>query len=725
MAGPFMRYSPVGCPLTADKPLLSPEKISFFPRRSFQLIALIFFLAVLEAGFLAFLPFGFGRALNRALSAAVRGPVRDVLLLPVGRLLLALILISGLGVLRDYLYAGFRGRALMNLRQTLFERLQRMPMAFHAGPESLHLKEEIAASTGVVAAAAAGGISRGLLPFLEALFFTFLIVWTHFAAGIVAVSYWLWTLLAPRAFARREGADATAGTEALDLIDETVRAQPLIRAFGLEPMFAASFRRAGGGYLRAVSRAGFASALASRVPLLGILILHIVTAVMSFFFLFTRAITLANMISLIILTLLLSAALSRLSGWLLLLSKARIALRDIRSRFNDPDTVLDAPDAEVFTGLRREILFDNVQGGITARIPCGQYAAFVGASGSGKTILLNLLLRFENPSSGAIFLDGTPIENFTQASLRSRMGLVAQDHSIFDISLLANIRLGSQDASAESIVGAAGAAGLEPLIARLPRGYETPAGVDGSQLSAEVRQRLALARALLRDPSVLLLDEIGYELDPAREAALQETLRRVTAGRTVIAAASRLACVAGADRIFVLSDGVLSEGGLSDGGLNEGGLSGGRLIAQGTHESLLASCPYYAELWQKQSGFRFSADGRHVDVEPERLQLLPDFEDLPWPCLTELAKCFATEHFPSGRTILVEGDPTDKLYILVRGTVEAWIGEEEAVVMQDGDYFGASMGTVRTLSACTCISLERYHFQRVTSSASAFEAAAD
>jgi ATP-binding cassette subfamily B protein len=333
--------------------------------------------------------------------------------------------------------------------------------------------------------------------------------------------------------------------------------------------------------------------------------------------------------------------------------------------------------------------------------------AFVGPSGSGKSTILNLLMRFHDPTAGFIAIDGHDLRSVTQASLRSRMGVVLQENSMFNVSVFENIRLGKPDASTEAIFAAARAVGLHEFIMTLPRGYETPVGEHGARLSSAQVQRLAIARAILRDPEILLLDEVTSALDPVDEVAVHSTLRSVGKGRTVISVTHRLSTVADAEHIFVFDR--------------------GRIVEQGSHFELLALNGTYANLWRKQAGFTFSADGRHVDVDAPRLKAFPILETLDEEKLAELAPFFATETFMPGREIVRQNDPGDKFYIIARGAVEVWRTEEQSgntkrvAVLQDGDFFGEitlitgfpRTATVRTMTVCTCISLERGQFNRM------------
>jgi ATP-binding cassette subfamily B protein len=241
----------------------------------------------------------------------------------------------------------------------------------------------------------------------------------------------------------------------------------------------------------------------------------------------------------------------------------------------------------------------------------------------------------------------------------------------------------------------------------MPEGYDTVLGEHGARLSAAATQRLAIARAILRDPEILLLDEATSALDPADEIEVSRALRGLAGNRTVIAATHRLSTVADADHIFVLDDGALVE--------------------QGSHYELLAADGVYANLWRKQAGFTFSMDGRHVDVDARRLTAFPILGSLDEEKLAELTPFFATETFAPGREIVRQNDPGDKFYIIARGKVEVWRTEERSgnraslAILQDGDFFGEitlitgfpRTATVRAKTLCTCISLGRGHFNRM------------
>jgi ATP-binding cassette, subfamily B, bacterial len=221
---------------------------------------------------------------------------------------------------------------------------------------------------------------------------------------------------------------------------------------------------------------------------------------------------------------------------------------------------------------------------LSVDIPAGQTVAFVGATGAGKTTLIKLLLRYYEVGEGAVRLDGHDVRDLELADLRRAIGLVSQDVFLFHGTVRDNIAYGSFDAPMERIVAAARIAEAHEFIEALPRGYDTIVGERGQRLSGGQRQRISIARAVLKDPPVLILDEATSSVDNETEAAIQRSLDRISIGRTTIIIAHRLSTVRNADRIFVLE--------------------GGQLVERGTHDELVASGGIYASLWRVQTGER-------------------------------------------------------------------------------------------------------------------------
>ncbi|RZI59601.1 MAG: ATP-binding cassette domain-containing protein, partial [Rubrivivax sp.] len=264
----------------------------------------------------------------------------------------------------------------------------------------------------------------------------------------------------------------------------------------------------------------------------------------------------------------------------------------------NPAAQAQLPASASFTGPRApEILFHGiglafderlpVLRDLQLRIPAGQTTAIVGASGCGKSSLVRLLLRLQEPQCGTILVGGTAITEMPIHSLRAMAAVVPQDVLLLHASVAANIAFGKEDATQPEIERAAQLAGLHELIACLPTGYATIIGERGLKLSGGERQRIAIARAVLRDPLIYILDEATSMLDAATEASLMQRFRDIATGRTTLVIAHRLSTVRHAHQIAVLED--------------------GRVVEIGAHAALIKLGGRYAALWRAQEAARLTA----------------------------------------------------------------------------------------------------------------------
>jgi ATP-binding cassette subfamily B protein len=274
--------------------------------------------------------------------------------------------------------------------------------------------------------------------------------------------------------------------------------------------------------------------------------------------------------------------------------------REIKQSLTDIERMMDVlsqhPEVEDRPGARPLVVsggtirFENVKfhydparlilDGLSFTVPAGKLVAIVGPSGAGKSTVSRILLRFYDVAGGRVTIDGQDIRDVTQASLRAAMGVVPQDTVLFNDTILYNIRYGRPEATDAEVREAARLAQIDEFIKRLPEGYDTMVGERGLKLSGGEKQRVAIARTILKGPPILILDEATSALDSHTEKEIQDALDRVVQNRTTLVIAHRLSTIVGADAILVLDT--------------------GRLVEQGTHAELLAKGGLYASLWNRQ-----------------------------------------------------------------------------------------------------------------------------
>ena len=225
---------------------------------------------------------------------------------------------------------------------------------------------------------------------------------------------------------------------------------------------------------------------------------------------------------------------------------------------------------------------DEVLHGVSLKLPQGSFTALVGPSGGGKSTVAKLIARFWDVSSGEIEIGGVNVKDMPLSQLSEYVSFVTQDNFLFRCSLMENIRLGNPGATDEQVKAAARAAQCEEFIQKLPQGYDTPAGEAGRRLSGGEKQRIAIARMMLKNAPIVILDEATAFTDPENEDKIQQSIAALTRGKTLLVIAHRLSTIKNADNIVVLKDGAIA--------------------AQGTQEQLLNTCPLYQDMWQAHIG---------------------------------------------------------------------------------------------------------------------------
>ncbi|HEX2676894.1 MAG TPA: ATP-binding cassette domain-containing protein [Polyangiales bacterium] len=685
------------------------EYVAPYPGMNAAIVGLLMF----EAAYTAALPLGLMALVDHAIAQRDQRLVIYVL-----ATLLAASLLSGVAsVTRDYLYARAGAFVLRDLRLRMFDQLQRLSPEFYARTQSGDVLARFSNDLSAVETAVTSVVPWALNGVVG--MFTSLVVLAFLDLRLCLLALLAVPLsmvgprwLGPRA-ARAGYAVKQEEAAVTSAVAEHLYTHPVVRSFGLQQRRREAFRTRLEQLVTESRRFGFLSGLVQRAPNLAVALWHVLLLGVATWLAFQGMLSVGALLSFNLIYLNFAASVASLTEVSPTLLRASAGMERIAEVLRESPSVVDRAEPSALPVLREAIALRDVSFGyrepqlalraVSLEIRRGWSVAIVGRSGSGKSSVLQLLTRFYDPQQGAVTWDGTDLRHVAQAELRSRLAVVFQDSLLFDGTIRENLRAGRLDASDAELEQAARAASLHDYVSTLPAGYDTPVGERGAQLSGGQRQRVAIARALVRNPELLVLDEATSALDGNTESAIEQTLREVSRGRTVVSVTHRLSSVQHADRIFVLD--------------------AGTLVEQGTHEQLLRAAGPYAELWRKQQGFRIAADGNDVAVEPERLSLIPMLGALDTSTLERVAHRLVVEHVPAGRLVLQEGDPGDHFYLIVRGRVavskrDATGREHEVGVLETGDHFGeiallhdvARTATVRTLTPSLFLTLQRAQF---------------
>jgi ATP-binding cassette, subfamily B, heavy metal transporter len=503
---------------------------------------------------------------------------------------------TGMGELRDALFVRVGQRALRMLALETFTHIHRLSMRYHITRKTGGLSRVIERGVkGVDFLLRFTLFSVGpLIVQLMIVLVVFATVFNVWYALVVAASITLYVLFTFRVTEwrvqiRREmnAQDTDANQKAIDslLNFETVK------YFGAEAREAHRYDMAMAGYETAAVKTGqslsflnFGQALIINTGLVTVM-------VMSALGVQRGALTVGDFVMVNAYMMQITQPLGFLGTVYREIRQSLIDMADMFDLLDQPAEIEDKPGAVPLQVDGGEVLLDDISFGyeaarpilkrVTIRIGAGQTVAIVGPSGSGKSTIGRLLFRFYEVTGGALKVDGQDVRDVTQGSLHASIGVVPQDTVLFNDTVFYNIAYGRPDATRAEVEAAAKAAKIHDFIMGLPEGYETTVGERGLKLSGGEKQRVGIARTLLKNPPILLLDEATSALDTQTERDIQESLKAMGRGRTVLTIAHRLSTIADADRIVVLEHGVIVE--------------------QGRHEELLARGGRYAAMWNRQS----------------------------------------------------------------------------------------------------------------------------
>ncbi|HYO50996.1 MAG TPA: ABC transporter transmembrane domain-containing protein, partial [Chloroflexia bacterium] len=626
---------------------------------------------------------------------------------------------SAVGLRRSFVNAEVNQRILTDLQGRVFSHLQWLPHDFYGKAKIGDLLSRLSTDLQVVQQAMGQLAGSGIFMTVSALVAAITLVSLNLLLGslvLLTVPIFAFIYLALRT--RLQAASLTyqklAG-ESVTMAQESLSAQAVVKAFGLEDRIIARYNALLDSILKASLKLNATGSMFEVSINLAVSMCQLLILVAGGYLIINGSLTIGTLLAFVALLPSLYQPVIVVSTLGQTVQRANGAFNRVTELLEEPVTIANSDGAIQLPPLARYIRFEDVSfsydgdrkilDGLNLVIPAGTHAAIVGPSGSGKSTVVNLLLRFWDPTEGRLTFDGHDLREATISSIRSQTSIVFQDTFIFDTTLRENIAISRPTATDAEIRKVAEDAQLSDYIASLPAGYDTVLGERGVRMSGGQRQRLAIARALLRNPRVLIFDEATSALDAHTEMEILEILDELARGRTTISITHRLSIAAKADRIYVLDH--------------------GRLVEEGSHQELVRAGGLYHKLYEEQTSYATGKVSSKLDLEVARLRSIPLFQALDATALAHVAQQLMPERFASGEDIVRQGEEGDKLYIIDSGQVEVLVGGEQDAhrvnQLADGDFFGEMAlvtgetrnATVRAITPTRLYSLSSSDFREL------------
>jgi ATP-binding cassette, subfamily B, bacterial len=496
----------------------------------------------------------------------------------------------------EWLNADTGSAMIRDIRNRLFDHSQALPVDYYHKNKTGAVLQRFSGDIAQLEETINHGMQWGVLPSFELVAGVGMMFFLNWQLALVALLLFPIAIIGPRILAPR-AVDASYEVKkneaaALGVTQEVITSMGVVKAFGLQRQATGWYRSRNDNIRGSMFRMLWINGLVERSVTISVLALHLFVLALGAYLVWNDSIQLGTFVAFETLFWELSYNVGHITQFIPVMIEGSGAAKHINDYLNEPIRSTDDPGAIDLPRFEKTIAFDKVTfsydgkqnhlNGLSLSIDAGQRVAIVGRSGAGKSTIINTLLKLYDIKKGSIKLDGIDISRVKRDSVRQQMAVVFQDNLLFNMSIMENVRLGNENASDEEVIAACKGAEIHKFVMGLPDGYHTIVGERGSTVSGGQRQRLAIARAIVRNPSILLLDEATSALDQTTERAISRTLNKVARGRTVISVTHRLTSVVSMDKVYVLEKGKLAEA--------------------GTHAELLAKKGLYYKLWQDQLG---------------------------------------------------------------------------------------------------------------------------